>query len=343
MTEIGIGELFWSLATMFAWILAVGLTLFLCLGVVYLVYLRHVNKGASEFWPATVKLDSKIAVITTNGNDIGVEAARQMAARGARIVLACSDQRKVHEAKVDAISSSHVPQVVWRHLDTSSLASVNNFVDDFVRREERLDILVMVACTGGADTRELTADGLEVTMATNHFGHFLLVNRLIGLLRKHKSSRVIVLAASAHYMLSTITPKNLNFERAKYGCLRAFAQSILCNILMSNCLADATAHTGMTVNSFCPGMVSSAPYIRGSNFLARLYRVLLQFVTRSEEEAAKTIVYLAGSDEVADVTGGFFADCAERKMTGLASDIGLARKVWERSEVMVRLAPVDSP
>lgn len=68
MTEIGLGELFWSLATMFAWILAVGLILFLCLGVVYLVYLRHVNKGASEFWPATVKLDGKIAVITTNGN-----------------------------------------------------------------------------------------------------------------------------------------------------------------------------------------------------------------------------------------------------------------------------------
>lgn len=44
----------------------------------------------------------------------------------------------------------------------------------------RIDILVMVACTGGAVTRELTADGLEATMATNHFGHFLLVNRLIG-------------------------------------------------------------------------------------------------------------------------------------------------------------------
>ncbi|XP_063604493.1 retinol dehydrogenase 13-like [Penaeus indicus] len=289
---------------MCAWVLAVGISLFLCLGVVYLVYLRHVNKGTRNFWPATVKLDGKTAVITTNGSDIGVEAARQMAARGARIVLACSDQRKVNEAMVDTVSSSHVPQVTWRHLDTSSLASVNDFVDAFVRREERIDILVMAACTGGAVTRELTADGLEVTMATNHFGHFLLVNRLIGLLRKHKSSRVIVLAASAHYMLSTITPKNLNFERAKYGGLRAFAQSMLCNILMSNCLADATAHTGMTVNSFCPGMVLSLPYIRGSNFLARLYYILLQFVTRSISGrlskmsglASKSLVQRGGSE-----------------------------------------------
>ncbi|XP_042865006.1 retinol dehydrogenase 14-like [Penaeus japonicus] len=118
---------------------------------------------------------------------------------------------------------------------------------------------------------------------------------------------------------------------------------MLCNIFMSNCLADATAHAGVTVNSFCPGMVSSAPYLRGNNFLARLYSVLLRFVTRSDEEAAKTIVYLAGSDEVANVTGAFFADCAERKMTGLASDMGLARKIWEKSEAMVRLVPVDDP
>lgn len=68
MAEIGLGELSWTLATMCAWVLAVGIMLCLCLAVVYLVYLRHANRGTRNFWPATVHLDGKIAVITTNGN-----------------------------------------------------------------------------------------------------------------------------------------------------------------------------------------------------------------------------------------------------------------------------------
>ncbi|XP_063878597.1 retinol dehydrogenase 14-like isoform X4 [Scylla paramamosain] len=92
------------------------------------------------------------------------------------------------------------------------MASVTAFAKRVIRDENRLDLLVLAAGRGAPPSRTVTAEDLEVTLASNHLGHFLLVNLLLGLMVKSYPCRVIVKASSAHYLLSSINPKDLNLS-----------------------------------------------------------------------------------------------------------------------------------
>ncbi|KAK8395134.1 hypothetical protein O3P69_006108 [Scylla paramamosain] len=197
---------------------------------------------------------------------------------------------------------------------------------------------------GGArrsPSRTVTAEDLEVTLASNHLGHFLLVNLLLGLMVKSHPCRVIVKASSAHYLLSSINPKDLNLRRGRYRALAAYSLSQLCNVLMATNLAHLTAGTGVAVSSACPGIVWGEPYLCGQGVLARLCTAFLYCVARTPEEGAQTLVHAAVSRQGAELSGAFFTNCTETKLTGLAADAGLAKKVWEVSEGLVGLLPPD--
>lgn len=84
----------------------------------------------------------------------------------------------------DIVERSRNRNVVVRHLDLASLRSVRKFADELVKSEKRLDVLVNNAGCAGMGEKKLTEDGLELQMATNYFGHFLLTNLLLGKLDK---------------------------------------------------------------------------------------------------------------------------------------------------------------
>lgn len=145
------------------------------------------------------KLNGKTVIITGANTGIGKETAIDLAKRGAKVIIACRDLKKAAAAKGnsrkrhlegslcncenfwidDIITESGNKNVLIRHLDLASLASVRKFATDILKSEPRLDVLVNNA---GCATMEkkLTEDGLEYQMQSNHFGHFLLTNLLLG-------------------------------------------------------------------------------------------------------------------------------------------------------------------
>ena len=138
---------------------------------------------------------------------IGYETARDLANRGARVILAVRILQKGIQAAQNIMKATGRHNLMVRKLDLSSLNNVRKFAAEIHRSEPRLDILILNA--GIALTQKyLTEDNLELHMATNHFGHFLLTNLLLPLMchtsmMKNRTSldpvRIICISSIAHW------------------------------------------------------------------------------------------------------------------------------------------------
>lgn len=303
------------------------------------IYLE-LTKGVCN---STVQLTGKTVIITGANTGIGKETAIDLAKRGARIILACRDTKKGIAAKDDIVRHSGNDNVIVRYLDLASLPSVRNFATLILKSEQRLDILINNAGCIALEKR-LTADGLESQMQTNHFGHFLLTNLLLGLMIKSTPSRIINVSSNVYRWMKTLDLNNLNSELSYnnnslyHG---VYYTSKLCQILCTRHLAPLVNSSGVTVNSLCPGVVHTEIFRTTSSWFQMLAAFVLPIFFKTAKEGAQTSIYLAVADEVSDVTGEFFRDCKIEKTSRLASDTGLAKKVWELSESFVGLKPEE--
>nr|KAG5712718.1 hypothetical protein BaRGS_029773 [Batillaria attramentaria] len=114
-------------------------------------------------------------------HSIGYYTALDLAARNARVILACRSKTRGEAAREKIIARSGNKDVVVRVLNLGSLESVRQFARDVIQTEERLDILVNNAGANGLP-QITTDDGLELNFAVNHFGPFLLTNMLLDLM-----------------------------------------------------------------------------------------------------------------------------------------------------------------
>ncbi|KAJ8944281.1 hypothetical protein NQ318_009658 [Aromia moschata] len=125
-----------------------------------------------------VKMDGKTVIITGANGGIGKETAREIAKRGARVIMACRNLDTGKAARDEIVESTKNENVIIKKLDLSSRKSIREFAEDIIRTEPRLDVLIHNAGTGESKFKT-TEDGLELTMATNHFGPFLLTHLLV--------------------------------------------------------------------------------------------------------------------------------------------------------------------
>ncbi|XP_046860998.1 retinol dehydrogenase 14-like [Xenia sp. Carnegie-2017] len=179
-------------------------------------------------------------------------------------------------------------------------------------------------------------------MAVNHFGHFLLTNLLLDLLRRSAPSRIVVVSSSYHYSFITtrslIKLDDLQFEKS-YTNLEAYGQSKLANILFTRELAKRLKGTGVIANSLHPGVFSTEI---GRDAFPQNFNKFVKFIShvvmKTLEEGAQTTIHLAVSEDVENVTGKYFVDCEETKPAHTAEDDDGAKRLWELSEKIVQLS-----
>ncbi|XP_067456345.1 retinol dehydrogenase 13 isoform X2 [Thunnus thynnus] len=286
----------------------------------------------------SVRLDGKTVLITGANTGIGRETSRDLARRGARVVMACRDLTRAEQAAEEIRRSTGNGNVVIRHLDLASLYSVRQFAKDFLDSEDRLDILInnagVMMCP-----KWLTEDGFETQLAVNHLGHFLLTNLLLPKLKSSAPSRVVTVSSIAHRG-GRIDFDDLFFSRRPYSSLESYRQSKLANVLFARELAHRLRDSG--VSSFClhPGVIRTelGRHVHGwFPLLGALLSLPSFLLMKTPWQGSQTTVYCAVTPGLEGRSGRYFSDCAEKETAPEGRDDVVARKLWEESARLVGL------
>ncbi len=276
-------------------------------------------------------LTGKTAVVTGATSGIGEATALGLARMGARVVITARDAAK-GEAMLKRLRIANPnaePAVVLG--DLSVIAGMKQVGEGLAGVAPRIDILVNNA---GAyfGTREVTADGLERTFATNHLSYFVITE----LLRPNLApdARIVSTASGAH-RLGRLDFDDLQSAKA-FSAMGAYGLSKLLNILWTAALARRLQGTGVTANCVHPGGVRTGFGADTRGPTANLFKLLRPFFL-TPEQGADTLIWLASAPEVAGETGGYWTKRKRVEPSAAARNDAAGERLWAES---VRLTGV---
>ncbi|XP_016339272.1 retinol dehydrogenase 12-like [Sinocyclocheilus anshuiensis] len=278
-------------------------------------------------WSSSVRLDDKTVIITGANTGIGKETARDLAKRGARVIMACRDLEKAEAARKELIEDSGNQNIVANKLDLSDTESIRAFAELINKEEKQVNILINNAGIMMCPYSK-TADGFEMQFGVNHLGHFLLTYLLLDLLKKSAPSRIINVASVAHTW-GSIHLDDINSEKG-YSPRRAYGQSKLANILCTRSLAKRLQGSGVTVYSLHPGVVQSELFRNLSKPVQIAVKIFSPF-TKTTIQGAQTTIYCAVEPKLDNESGGYYSNCAPAQCSSEALDDEMAQKLWELS------------
>uniref|UniRef100_A0A336MIS2 CSON015388 protein n=1 Tax=Culicoides sonorensis TaxID=179676 RepID=A0A336MIS2_CULSO len=279
------------------------------------------------------RLDGKVAIVTGSNSGIGKETVRDLARRGCRVIMACRNMKEAHKVKDEIVEATHNKEIFVFKLDLSSFKSVRQFSEDFMSAESRLDILIHNAGYGNAFDKQVSVDGIEMTMATNHYGPFLLTHLLMPILKKTQNPRIVVVASDL-YKFAKINLKNLN---PKNGIpLYLYYVSKNANIMFTLELAKRLEGTGITANCLHPGMVDTGIW-KNTPFPLTYPMAFLRKFFKTPFEGAQNTLSVALSDDIEGETGKYFVEMRPEKLQEKVMNEENNRILWEQSVKMKRL------
>ena len=319
------------------------------------VFNRKKMLGPAPFRPPPHSLDGQVMLITGGTAGLGLESAKRLAAGGATVVLTSRTVEKGQKA-VEAVNDYLTQEGISNKnvfavpLDLDDLDSVRTFPKRLEQSRAgnfKIDVLMNNAGVMAIPERELTKDGFERTFQSNHLGHFLLTSKLMPKLAD--DAAVINVSSEAHKFASKgLELNNLNGEE-KYGPWSSYGQSKLANILFSKELQARADKAGrkLTAVSLHPGAVQTdlARNLigeekwqkmgkEGPSFLESLLLNALSYFVIPVERGATTQVWLAAGQGGDNIGGEYFNKCKSQSLGSAATDMDMAKKLWEASEKM---------
>jgi len=262
------------------------------------------------------KLDGKVVILTGGNSGLGAEVAKDMAARGATLILACRSWDRTKDFLATLRRRSKNNDVHFIKLDLASLQSVTQFTTEFKEKYNRLDILI---CNAGVwipmDKNLKTEEGFEIHVGTNHLGHFLLTNQLLDLLKSTANSRTVVVS-SALMRTGRFDPADFdNFHEGRQPEKKAgFAPTGYCDSKLMNALfARKLAEVAPSIQTICvcPGFCATSlgRHVKIPWYKMIFFPLVALLFMRSAAKGAQNITFGALKQASELENGGFYRDC----------------------------------
>jgi NAD(P)-dependent dehydrogenase (short-subunit alcohol dehydrogenase family) len=268
------------------------------------------------------ELGGRTVLVTGASSGIGRAAAVALAGQGARVLMACRDRARGETARREAVERSGNGQVELLLADLAVQADVRRLAAD-VRARGALHVLVNNAGII-APRRELGPDGIELTWATNVLACWLLAEELGDVLRAGAPARIVNVASE---LAGGLDLADVEFRRRPYTGVSAYAQSKQADRMLTWVLARRLGDSGVTANALHPGTVATPLLARASGRSGAAAAAWARAVGRTPEEGADTLVWLAGSVDVAGVSGEYWID--RRKVRCRFRDEPGEERLWE--------------
>ena len=279
-------------------------------------------------------MHGKLCVVTGATGGIGRITARELARRGAAVVIIGRNRERGESAVAEARAVG-AASAAFVAADLSSQNDIRRLASEIVERHPRIDVLVNNA-GGMFRRRTLSADGIEMTFALNHLSYYLLTHLLLPALAKASAARIVNVASAAHRGVD-IDFDNLGGERGYRG-LKAYKRSKLANICFTFELARRLEGSTVSANALHPGFVATDIGARSDWMATITWRLVSRFAI-DVEKGAQTSIHLAASKEVEGVNGRYFAHCRPAAPSAPACDLDMQRRIWDVSAAMTGVSP----
>jgi NAD(P)-dependent dehydrogenase (short-subunit alcohol dehydrogenase family) len=242
-------------------------------------------------------LSGKTYVITGANSGIGKITARELARRGAHVILACRSADKTMPVIDELKRETNNQEIEFVALDLSDLASVRRCAEELLARN--IPIHGLINNAGLAGSRGTTKDGFELTFGTNHLGHYLFTRLLLDRIKQSGPARIVNVASASHYQARGIDWSALREKTKSRTGLPEYAVSKLSNVLFTKELARRLEGSNVTTYALHPGVVATDVWRR----VPSPVRWMMKKFMVTPEEGAQTSIRCATAPELANETG----------------------------------------
>ena len=271
-------------------------------------------------------LQGKTYVITGANTGIGKITARELAKRGAHVILACRSADKTQPVIDELKRETGNDKIEFIALDLADLDSVRRCADELLARN--IPIHGLINNAGLAGSRGTTKEGFELTFGTNHLGHYLLTRLLLDRIKQSGPARIVNVASASHYQAKGINWDALRAKTKSRTGLPEYAVSKLSNVLFTKELARRLEGTNVTTYALHPGVVATDVWRR----VPGPVRWVMKKFMVTPEEGAQSSIRCATAPELATETGRYYdRDGQEKRPNKLANDEELAKQLWTKS------------
>ena len=269
----------------------------------------------------------KNIIITGGTSGLGYRTAFILAQdNNNKIILIGRNKIKGENALLTLKNITNNQNITFLNTDLSSIKETSLLAKKLI--EEKIDVLINNA---GAlfYKRSTNNEGIENTLALNHFSYFILSNLILKNNIIKNGGRIINVASGAHRGV------DLDFNDIEmlnnYNGWKCYKKSKLCNILFTKKLSELTKKKNITVNCLHPGFVKTGFGKNNTGIIGFIIKVLMKLFAIKVEDGAKTIIHLATSNEVKNISGEYFYKSKITKPSHFAEDKKTADKLWKLS------------
>lgn len=291
----------------------------------------------------------KVCLVTGAGGAMGRAIAAELAGRGATVVLLVRTHdagESLHRDLAAAVPGARLELLV---ADLARQRDIRHAAAAFADRHHQLHVLINNA---GAHFRRrtVTADGIEMHLAVNHLGGFLLTDLLLDQLRAGAPSRIVNIASNSIADTRQVKirrrprPAVLNLDDlqsiATFDPMVVYAQSKLAMVMCGYLLARRLSGSGVTVNAVHPGLVATSVVDAiASPLLTPLLPLIKRFLL-TPEQGAQAALHLATASHLETVSGKYFLKHTESRTPDQSYDTALQERLWRASAELVESPPL---